>query len=127
MAWIIARTDTPYTAQLEGLISLPIFIPTNLTAMAWAMLGNPQVGLLNSVWKRMTGATTSPINIYANAAMCWRSELVQSIFRGASRPVRVRTSAGLLNLDTTEFDPPALGAQVTVAADANAAWALPPP
>jgi iron(III) transport system permease protein len=29
---------------LEVLITLPFFIPPILTAMAWGMLGNPQVG-----------------------------------------------------------------------------------
>ena len=49
LAWIIARTDTPLRGTLEVLITLPFFIPPILTAMAWGMLGNPQVGLLNQV------------------------------------------------------------------------------
>ena len=65
LAWIIARTDTPYRAQLEVLITLPFFIPPILTAMAWAMLGNPQVGLLNTLFKWVTGANYSPINVYS--------------------------------------------------------------
>ena len=71
LAWIVARTDTPWRGKLEVLISLPFFIPPILTAMAWAMLGNPQVGLLNTVWKSMTGATVSPINIYSFGGVVW--------------------------------------------------------
>ena len=40
LAWIIARTDTPYRGVLEVLITLPFFVPPILTAMAWGMLGN---------------------------------------------------------------------------------------
>ncbi len=71
LAWIVARTDTPWRGKLEVLISLPFFIPPILTAMAWAMLGNPQVGLLNTLWKSMTGSTVSPINIYSFGGVVW--------------------------------------------------------
>ena len=47
MAWIVARTDTPGRGVLEILITLPFFIPPILTATAWAMLGNAQVGTIN--------------------------------------------------------------------------------
>ncbi len=71
LAWIIARTDTPYRDKLEVLITLPFFIPPILTAMAWAMLGNPQVGLLNQVFKWATGANYSPINVYSWGGVVW--------------------------------------------------------
>ncbi len=71
LAWIIARTDTPWRDKLEVLITLPFFIPPILTAMAWGMLGNPQVGLLNQVWKWATGATVSPINVYSYGGIIW--------------------------------------------------------
>ncbi len=51
LAFILARTDTPARGALEVLVTLPFFIPPILTAMAWGMLGNPQVGVLNLVWK----------------------------------------------------------------------------
>ena len=57
-------------------------------------------------------------------AMSWRGEVVSSIFRGANRSIAVKTAAGVLNLDTSAFDPPALGSNVTVAANQSAAWAL---
>jgi iron(III) transport system permease protein len=50
LAWILARTDTPFRGTLEVLVTLPFFIPPILTAMAWGMLGNPQVGLLNQLY-----------------------------------------------------------------------------
>jgi iron(III) transport system permease protein len=71
LAWILARTDTPFRGQLEALITLPFFIPPILTAMAWGMLGNPQVGLLNQVYQWATGSDYSPINVYSYGGVVW--------------------------------------------------------
>src|SRR5689334_3073813 len=71
LAWIIARTDTPYGGTLEVLITLPFFVLPVLTAMAWGMLGNPQVGALNIAWKWLNGAQPSPINVYSYGGVVW--------------------------------------------------------
>jgi len=71
LAWIIARTDTPAPRTLEILITLPFFIPPILTAMAWGMLGNPQVGSLNLVWRWLSGTDGSPINVYSYGGVIW--------------------------------------------------------
>ncbi|MGA2552316.1 MAG: iron ABC transporter permease [Burkholderiaceae bacterium] len=71
LAWIIARTDTPYRRTLELLITLPFFIPPILTAMAWGMLGNPQVGLLNQIWEGLTGSEQPLFNVYSYAGVVW--------------------------------------------------------
>src|ERR1700750_467726 len=71
LAWILARTDTPFRGSLEVLVTLPFFIPPILTAMAWGMLGNPQVGLLNQAYQWITGSTSSPINVYSYGGVIW--------------------------------------------------------
>lgn len=71
LAWIIARTDTPYRGTLEVLITLPFFIPPILTAMAWGMLGNPQVGVINLVWRWMTGSDGTLVNVYSYGGVVW--------------------------------------------------------
>jgi iron(III) transport system permease protein len=71
LAWILARTDTPFRGALEVLVTLPFFIPPILTAMAWGMLGNPQVGLLNQVFQWVTGSSSSPINVYSYGGVVW--------------------------------------------------------
>jgi iron(III) transport system permease protein len=71
LAWILARTDTPLRGTLEAMITLPFFIPPILTAMAWGMLGNPQVGLLNQIYQWMTGSDTAPINVYSYGGVVW--------------------------------------------------------
>src|SRR6185369_2901047 len=71
LAWICARTDTPYRGMLEVLITLPFFIPPILTAMAWGMLGNKQVGVINMAWQWLTGTTSAPINVYSYGGIVW--------------------------------------------------------
>jgi len=71
LAWILARTDTPFRGALEVLVTLPFFIPPILTAMAWGMLGNPQVGLLNQLYQWVTGSSSSPINVYSYGGVVW--------------------------------------------------------
>jgi iron(III) transport system permease protein len=71
LAWIVARTDTPARATLEVLITLPFFIPPILTAMAWGMLGNPQVGAINLVWRWLSGTNTTLVNVYSYGGVVW--------------------------------------------------------
>ena len=71
MAWIVARTDTPGRGVLEVLITLPFFIPPILTATAWAMLGNAQVGTINLVWKALTGAEAPLVDVYSYGGVVW--------------------------------------------------------
>lgn len=70
-AWVIARTDTPMRGTLEVLITLPFFIPPILTATAWGMLGNPEVGTINLAWKWLTGGTTPLVNVFSWGGVVW--------------------------------------------------------
>lgn len=69
--WIIARTNTPARGTLEVLITLPFFVPPILTAMAWGMLGNPQVGVVNLLWCWITGSADPLVNIYSYGGVIW--------------------------------------------------------
>jgi iron(III) transport system permease protein len=71
LAWIVTRTDTPFPGTLEVLLTLPFFIPPILTAMGWAMLGNPTVGSINLVWQAITGSSEPIINVYSYAGVVW--------------------------------------------------------
>jgi iron(III) transport system permease protein len=71
LAWIIARTDTPWRGKLEVLITLPFFIPPVLTAMAWGILANPQVGIINSAWRALTGSDQALVNVYSYGGVIW--------------------------------------------------------
>lgn len=71
LAWIIARTDTPCGRGLEILITLPFFIPPILTATAWGMLGSPQAGTINLVWRALTGLEAPLIDVYSYGGVVW--------------------------------------------------------
>src|SRR6478735_11796823 len=71
LAWIVARTDTPARGLLEVLITLPFFIPPILTATAWAMLGNAQVGTINLVWRWLSGTDSTLIDVYSYGGVIW--------------------------------------------------------
>jgi iron(III) transport system permease protein len=71
LAWIVARTDTPGRGVLEILITLPFFIPPILTATAWAMLGNAQVGTINLAWRWITGGEGTLVDVYSYGGIVW--------------------------------------------------------
>jgi iron(III) transport system permease protein len=71
LAWIIARTDTPGRGVLEVLITLPFFIPPILTATAWAMLGNAQVGTINLLWRWLTHSEGTLVDVYSYGGVVW--------------------------------------------------------
>jgi iron(III) transport system permease protein len=71
LAWLIVRTDTPFRRTLEVMITLPFFIPQILTAMAWGLLGNPQAGSLNLLWKAVAGVDWPLINVYSFGGVVW--------------------------------------------------------
>lgn len=71
LAWIVARTDTPGRGVLEVLITLPFFIPPILTATAWAMLGNAQVGTINLVWRWLSGSDGTIVDVYSYGGVIW--------------------------------------------------------
>src|SRR6478735_3606061 len=71
LAWIVARTDTPGRGALEILITLPFFIPPILTATAWAMLGNAQVGTINLGWRWLTGGDGTLVDVYSYGGIVW--------------------------------------------------------
>jgi iron(III) transport system permease protein len=71
LAWIVARTDTPYRDTLEVLITLPFYIPPILTAMAWGMLATPKGGLINLAWTGLTGIRAPLVNVYSYGGVVW--------------------------------------------------------
>ena len=72
LAWIVARTDTPGRGVLEVLITLPFFIPPILTATAWAMLGNAQVGTHQPRLALADAARDGTlVNVYSYGGVVW--------------------------------------------------------
>ena len=80
LAWVVTRTDTPGARALEILVGLPFFIPPILTALAWAMLGNPNTGLLNQWLMMLPWIDKPPINLYSVGGIIWHMFQYSSAF-----------------------------------------------
>ncbi|HEX3498056.1 MAG TPA: iron ABC transporter permease [Stellaceae bacterium] len=90
-AWIVVRTNTPWKGLIATAGLLPLFVPPLVAAVAWAILGSPKTGLLNTM--------------LASIGVAWRFNLYSmpgliAIFGMYYAPyVYMFTSAALRNMD----------------------------
>ena len=61
-SWIVVRTNTPFKGFIAAASMLPLFAPPLVAGVAWAILGSPKTGLLNTVFK-WAGSTGMSISI----------------------------------------------------------------
>jgi iron(III) transport system permease protein len=74
LAWIVARTNTPF-AQLIGVVTIGrIIIPGVIITISWILLASPSIGVLNYFTESMTGAKRA-LNIYSFWGMVWVQSL----------------------------------------------------
>lgn len=52
-SWIVVRTDTPCKGLIAMASIVPLFVPPLVGAVAWAILGSPRTGLLNTLLASM--------------------------------------------------------------------------
>ena len=66
MGWIVARTDMPLRGAVRILVMASFVTPPFLGAVAWELLAAPNSGLLNQVYRAVTGAGPDvvPFDIY---------------------------------------------------------------
>src|SRR2546425_110906 len=65
MAWLTARTDLPGKRLIRGLIMASFVTPPFLGAFAWVMLAGPNAGLLNKLYRALTGAEDPLVNVFS--------------------------------------------------------------
>ena len=65
MAWLSARTDLPGRRVIRGLMMASFVTPPFLGALAWVMLAGPNAGLLNKLYRNLTGAAEPLVNIFS--------------------------------------------------------------
>jgi iron(III) transport system permease protein len=67
MGWLVARTDMPMTGVIRALVTASFVTPPFLGAIAWEILAAPNSGLLNKLYRTVTGAEMDAylINIYS--------------------------------------------------------------
>jgi iron(III) transport system permease protein len=56
MGWLVARTDLPFSGVIRALVTASFVTPPFLGAIAWEVLAAPNSGLLNKIFRAITGA-----------------------------------------------------------------------
>src|SRR6188472_1446097 len=67
MGWLVARTDMPLRRTVRVMVTASFVTPPFLGAIAWELLAAPNSGLLNKVYRSVTGADSDSVlfNIYS--------------------------------------------------------------
>jgi iron(III) transport system permease protein len=71
MAWLVARTDMPLRRTIRALVTASFVTPPFLGAIAWELLAAQNSGLLNKIYRAVTGAEQYEylFNIYSLAGL----------------------------------------------------------
>jgi iron(III) transport system permease protein len=71
MGWLVARTDMPLRRTVRLLVTASFVTPPFLGAIAWELLAAPNSGLLNQLYREITGAPSDAhlLNIYSFAGL----------------------------------------------------------
>ena len=77
-AWILSRTNVPGRRTLEQLMAVPYYMTPLLGAFAWSLLGAPESGFVNQVWRAL-GGTDALINLVTPFGIAW----VMALFEGS--------------------------------------------
>lgn len=67
MGWLVGRTDLPMSYAIRALVTASFVTPPFLGAVAWEILAAPNSGLLNQLYRVITGAPQEEylLNIYS--------------------------------------------------------------
>jgi iron(III) transport system permease protein len=78
MAWILTRTNVPGRDLFEQLMAVPYYLTPLLGALAWSLLGAPESGFINQVWRAL-GGNGYLIDINTAYGIAW----VMALFEGS--------------------------------------------
>jgi ABC-type Fe3+ transport system permease subunit len=71
VGWLVARTDMPFQRTVRALIMASFVTPPFLGAIAWEILAAPNSGILNRIYRDLTGAEMDShlFNVYSVAGL----------------------------------------------------------
>jgi iron(III) transport system permease protein len=78
IAWILTRTNVPMRGALEQLMAVPYYVTPLLGALAWSLLGSPESGFINQVWRAL-GAKEALFDVTGPIGIAW----VMALFEGS--------------------------------------------
>ena len=64
LAWLVSRTDLPWKKTIRALVMASFVTPPFLGAFAWTLLAGPNAGMLNQVYRSVTGTEAALFNIF---------------------------------------------------------------
>lgn len=64
LGWLVTRTDLPFKRAIRALVMASFVTPPFLGAFAWTLLGGPNAGLLNDLYRSLTGSEEHLFNIF---------------------------------------------------------------
>lgn len=65
LAWLVARTDMPGRRTVRALTTASLITPPFLGAVAWEILAAPNSGIINRLWRDLSGASDALFDIYS--------------------------------------------------------------
>jgi iron(III) transport system permease protein len=65
MGWLVARTDMPFGRTVRALVMASFVTPPFLGAIAWEILAAPNSGLLNQIYRAVSGRDEPLFDIYS--------------------------------------------------------------
>jgi iron(III) transport system permease protein len=77
-AWILTRTNVPFRKTLEQMMAVPYYVTPLLGALAWSLLGAPESGFINQVWRAL-GGSGAIIDVTGAIGIAW----VMALFEGS--------------------------------------------
>jgi iron(III) transport system permease protein len=63
-AWLVTRTDLPWKKTIRALVMASFVTPPFLGAFAWTLLAGPNAGLLNKLYRSITGSEEALFNVF---------------------------------------------------------------
>jgi iron(III) transport system permease protein len=64
LAWLVTRTDLPWKKTIRALIMASFVTPPFLGAFAWTLLAGPNAGVLNQLYRSLTGPDNVLFNVF---------------------------------------------------------------
>ena len=71
IAWILARTRTPFSHTLEFMFWISYMVPALPTTIAWITLLDPDIGMINVALKKLLLLDQGPFNIFTIPGIVW--------------------------------------------------------
>jgi iron(III) transport system permease protein len=75
MAWLVTRTDMPGTTVVRVFTIAAFVTPSFLGATAYVILAGPNAGLLNVLYRAITGAEEALVNIFSMSGLIYVTSL----------------------------------------------------